>query len=482
MSTKTLLTLTASLLALALSSLLVHGDPLGTAFSYQGKLAEGGAPANGHYDFHLTLHDAASGGAQIGAALTTNSVSVNDGLFAITLDFGAGAFNGAARWLDIAVRTNGAGVFTPLTPRQPLTPTPYALYAPSAGTAATSSSLEGTLPDAQLSGNVALRGGGNTLTGNQEVSGGNLILDNGKLGIGTATPQTALDVVGDGRMLSLDLKSPRSHLAFNAWYDTSVPAWRRIGAGFASALAHHDDIGGLDWSVGGSGGAGDIADMTLALHVAPNGNVGVGTFYPAAKLEVAGNLYYSGQLSKLDVAEFLGPATVRSSDFNFGSASRRGTPGRALVDFLDNSGTNHISALIVNFKADWPHLALDGNVGINNWNSRFPLSLGGMPGNTKLAIWDDGTYAVGFGVQPDQFRLHLAAPSSRFSFLDRPDGNELLTVLGTGNIGIGNNNPTAKLEVRGGPIKATGGLIIETRTDDPTPPTTGQIWLRTNVP
>ena len=59
-----------------------------------------------------------------------SAVTIHGGLFTAALDFGPYAFNGDARWLEIAVRTNGlAGEYTALTPRQPVTPTPYALRA-----------------------------------------------------------------------------------------------------------------------------------------------------------------------------------------------------------------------------------------------------------------------------------------------------------------------------------------------------------------
>jgi hypothetical protein len=51
-------------------------------------------------------------------------------------DFGSNVFSGAPRWLEIAVRSNTAATsFTPLVPRQMLTPTPYALFAQVAGRA-----------------------------------------------------------------------------------------------------------------------------------------------------------------------------------------------------------------------------------------------------------------------------------------------------------------------------------------------------------
>jgi hypothetical protein len=52
-----------------------------------------------------------------------------------------------------------------------------------------------------------------------------------------------------------------------------------------------------------------------------------------------------------------------------------------------------------------------------------------------------------------------------------------------GSLGVGVVTPAAgmKVEVQGGPIKATGGLIIETRTSDPGSPSNGQMWLRTDI-
>jgi len=134
-----------------------------TVFTYQGRLETNGAPANGTYDLRFTLHDASSGGNQVGAPLTNSPVGVANGLFVVTLDFGSNAFNGGARWLHIGVRGFGdAGNFTPLSPRQAITSVPYAVRALNAGSASNllaalpATNLSGTLPDARLSTNVAL--------------------------------------------------------------------------------------------------------------------------------------------------------------------------------------------------------------------------------------------------------------------------------------------------------------------------------------
>lgn len=100
------------------------------AFTYQGRLLDSGQAASGVYDFQFSIYDAGSGGTLVSSVLTNEDVNVSNGLFTVTLDFGAGMFNGASRWLDIGVRPGtNTGTFMPLTPRQALTSVPYAQYA-----------------------------------------------------------------------------------------------------------------------------------------------------------------------------------------------------------------------------------------------------------------------------------------------------------------------------------------------------------------
>jgi len=98
-----------------------------TSFNYQGRLSDGGTAANGTYDFQFALWDSVGGGTQFGSPSTVNTVAVSNGVFTVSLDFGAASFNGASRFLEISVRPSSGGSFTTLSPRQPITSTPYAI-------------------------------------------------------------------------------------------------------------------------------------------------------------------------------------------------------------------------------------------------------------------------------------------------------------------------------------------------------------------
>ncbi len=129
----------------------------GTAFTYQGRLTDGTNPANGLYDFQALLFTNATLGAPlVGVTAANPAVGVTNGIFTMTVQFSLipvfnNPFNGQALWLDLAVRTNGPGTYSTLTPRQKLTPTPYAIFASAAGSA---SNYLGTIADSQLSANI----------------------------------------------------------------------------------------------------------------------------------------------------------------------------------------------------------------------------------------------------------------------------------------------------------------------------------------
>lgn len=117
-------------LMLVVASAAAQGAPTDRSFTYQGQLKKAGVPLNGTADVVFTLWDAAAGGSQVGLTLSVPGAPLVQGLFTVDLDFGASAFNGEGRWLEIQARNPaGAGAYTTLSPRQPILPTPYALFA-----------------------------------------------------------------------------------------------------------------------------------------------------------------------------------------------------------------------------------------------------------------------------------------------------------------------------------------------------------------
>jgi len=125
----------------------------GTAISYQGQLSSSGALANTNYDFRFAVYNAPTNGSAVSFTVTNFNVPVSNGLFNLTINFGANVFNGTTNgsnyWLDIGVRTEGVANFTGLIPRQPILPVPYSLFAVNA------SNLLGTLQSTQISGTVS---------------------------------------------------------------------------------------------------------------------------------------------------------------------------------------------------------------------------------------------------------------------------------------------------------------------------------------
>lgn len=301
-------------LAAVLASLLLIQSAFaqGTAFLYQGRLDNNGSPANANVDLRFTLHDSASGGNQMGSALIRAPLAISNGLFTVTLDFG-NQFPGAGRWLEIGVRTNGDTTpYTILAPRQALASTPYAVQALNAANAATASSVAagsvtGTLPDARLSSNVALRSGGNTFNGDQ-------IVGSGRVGIGTSNPRAALHSTG----------------TYYGWGDFRLYSFLGDGSNGTAFVQARDDSGSS--SIGMQLRTQNSGSLVEAIRMTPSGDVGIGTVTPASKLQVNGTVTATG---------FSGNAaglTNVSFDSLVGSL-RNNSNGMAMVNHLDVGAT-----------------------------------------------------------------------------------------------------------------------------------------------
>jgi len=111
----------------------VLSTSMGTAFTFQGRLMDSNSPADGLYDLKFKLYDNAEPvcAVQLESTIDIHDFDVIDGQFAVELDFGSGVFDGDSRWLETAVRpgdSNDPNAFVILSPRQELTPVPYALH------------------------------------------------------------------------------------------------------------------------------------------------------------------------------------------------------------------------------------------------------------------------------------------------------------------------------------------------------------------
>jgi Chaperone of endosialidase len=115
--------------SLAIPVTQTTAQPLAEDFTVQGALSDNGTTFLGPVDLELRLFGSAVGGSQIGPVVSHNNVLLDNGIFSVVANFGPGAFLGQARWIEIRVADAGLGNFVTLAPRQPVLPSPNALFA-----------------------------------------------------------------------------------------------------------------------------------------------------------------------------------------------------------------------------------------------------------------------------------------------------------------------------------------------------------------
>jgi hypothetical protein len=255
-----------------------------TAFTYQGRLKNGAAPAAGVHDFRFTLFNAALGGVQAGTSQCADNIGVSEGAFTATIDFGQQFASTEPRFLQIEVRAdtglgcgNPAG-FVTLAPRQPINPAPAASHAHAAFAL---DAPDGTPANA-------------------------VFVDNdGKVGIGTTTPQATLDVRTAGQGVRIQGGSA----------GVNNTAYVTFANGAGTDLGYIGDGSSGDSNLYVTSYANDVYLYTAAgaaLTARSSGNVGIGTVTPANRLSVAGSADVMGNLG-IGTAAPLAPLEVRGN-------------------------------------------------------------------------------------------------------------------------------------------------------------------------
>lgn len=311
-------------LALTAPTANAWAAPQTAAITYQGLLKSGGAAISGGVDLQFKLFDAAAGGNQIGSTLAANAVTVSDGVFTASLDFGALAFNGEQRWLEVSVASpagGGIGPFTTLAPRQAVASAPYAAFA-------LQSALSGTYGDA-----INLTNAANTFVGSFTGSGAGLTslssaaltgtISSGNIGGAYSNAVTFSNAgnsftgshSGDGSALGNLNASNISGGTLNiarlptsgTWSLSSLTLQRSLvgninptltlqqtGAASASAIRYLNSVGNhfnMGMTAAGDLGIGYNANPGLAgdlLRMTPTGSLGLGTLTPVNRLDVEG--------------------------------------------------------------------------------------------------------------------------------------------------------------------------------------------------
>lgn len=436
-----------------------------SAFNYQGRLNDNNVPANGSYEMQFRLYDSLAGGGQVGATQTVANVNVSNGVFTVLIDFGANAFSGANRFLDVSVRRTPGDAFTPLSPRTQVHTAPYSIRSNSAAaadSATTASQLGGVAAgqyvqttDPRMSdARNPLPNSGNYIQNTQTAQAANFnVSGSGSVGTlttsgpatfgGVATPANA--PAGQGRIY-FDSASSKFKVSQNGGgFVDLVGSGGVTGSGTTNSLAL--------WSAGTSLGTSALSQVGTNIGIGlatPNGRLGIGT-------SPAWTSHSWGGSIELENASAIG-WRENPSGYRFGLG--RTTDGMVMFRTPVNIGTTTGAPPLYDFKID-----NEGNVGIGNTalnmtlNAKLTVVSGGYGldhtnGTTTLSTF------VGQSIPnnvPSGGWVGTRTNHPLYFFTNQ--GLPKVTLAANGNVGIGTTSPAHSLQVNGvTSLGAPGGV------------------------
>ncbi|MFT6240723.1 MAG: hypothetical protein ACJAQT_002815 [Akkermansiaceae bacterium] len=405
---------------LSVTPVLAQGTGVPSKMSYQAIVTDDAgdplAPAVAEsYEITMRIFDAATEGNLIWSEKQITEVF--QGRFSVILGIGqavpvagggfepnpdlATVFSGKDRFTEITVRENVAGtVSKTLAPRQQMMATATAFRAKVAESLGTSS-------------NTALT-----------------VLDSGNVGIGTTAPDGKLDVSGllrvqEGSTINAG-RIALGNRGLNNYMDTGIfrGGLGSLTGGNTLNLASY---GGIAFN---SSAQAAGAQETRMYIEGTNGNVGIGTTAPIAKLNVVNS--GSGNTAVFQASGKGGEASYIQNGPNGDIYWRSANPAGKVI--LQDTG---------------------GNVGIGTSTPASPLTVKtGL--NTNIGFeHTNGTIRVGTYVGGSSGGGWLGTFSNHPLSLFVNNGSPIVTIATSGNVGIGTASPGNKLDVIGG-ISSSG--------------------------
>lgn len=205
------------------------------------------------------------------------------------------------------------------------------------------------------------------------------------------------------------------------------------------------------WSTGASNlifaNGGAIGSGTEVARFDVNGNFGIGTSSPAAKIEG----HYTSTAPSLSSSSGVGLSLRGSSSLRVNIGSDPSSPFGGWIQSSDNSG----NAFPLNLNP------LGGNVGIGTSSPQGKFNVGGGRSNFGA---NSETYSVGVGYTQARVNsgqtYYIGATDSATPDLvfSNAAGTERMRVTTAGDVGIGTSSPGYKLSVVGVIQSTTGGF------------------------